>query len=552
MNNWVAIVGSVILGLIINECGELSPWLARRIVRWAANVRYPHRAEELEAVLEARPGKLFKLITALGFGCVAIGYRVARRRSERRRRRTWEHSYRRSVIVGDVLCTTGVVALVGALLSTDKSLFAPSPLLVVEAVTAVTVLSSLSLNRVWNIKLLGQGFEEFRSLGRGLFGSIVAMGLGALASGLPGARLWVFIVAPAIALVAFPVRYLLRCVLRRARNEGRALRSVLVVGCTSTAKDLIDRARRAPHLGWRVDAVCTADGRAVGSIEFDGIPVLGRLDQVAEHARRGGYGIVAITADSYWTPRRLRQLTWALEGADIEMVVAPGLMEFAGLRLDSTEVYGMPLIWVTEPSAAGFRRVTKATVDKVGAALLLALLSPVLLFVAIAIMVDTKGPVLFRQRRVGRGGTQFTMLKFRTMVPDGDALLAKHLPSQRGSGMQFSMRHDPRVTHVGRFLRRYSLDELPQLLNVLGGSMSLVGPRPPLPEESASYTDDVRRRLLVKPGLTGLWQVTGRSDLSWDEAIRLDLRYIQDWSLALDLVIMWKTFRAVFGGRDAY
>lgn len=465
---------------------------------------------------------------------------------------SWEPAYRYGVIAADVLCTVVVVAVVGAIMSARHASFAPLSLLALEAVTVAIVVGSLLLNRVWNPAVLGQGAEEFRRLGRGMFGSVVALGLCALAADLPGARLWVFVVGPAVALVAFPVRYLLRRPLHRARGEGRCLLPVLAAGHVDTVTDLIGRTRRAPHLGWRVDAVCTVDGRAEVGVELDGVPVVGRFGDLGEQVRRGGYRIVAVTADSYWTPRRLQRLAWDLEGTGTEMVVAPALMDFAGPRLHVTGVLGMPLLRVSEPSFTGFRRVVKATVDRIGAALLVALLSPVLLAVAVAIMVDSRGPVLYKQRRVGKDGVPFTILKFRTMITDADALRARLQAVNEGAGVLFKLRRDPRVTPVGRFLRRYSVDELPQLFNVLTGAMSLVGPRPPLPEESAKYGPDMRRRLLVKPGLTGLWQVSGRSDLSWEESVRLDLRYVEDWSLALDALILWKTFRAVFGGQGAY
>jgi exopolysaccharide biosynthesis polyprenyl glycosylphosphotransferase len=196
--------------------------------------------------------------------------------------------------------------------------------------------------------------------------------------------------------------------------------------------------------------------------------------------------------------------------------------------------------------------VIKNAFDRVSAALLLLLFAPLLLMVSAAILIDSRGSVFYRQRRVGKDGKEFTIVKFRTMVTNADKMLADLAGANEGAGLLFKMRKDPRVTRVGAVLRRYSIDELPQLFNVLGGSMSLVGPRPPLPEETAKYGPDVRRRLLVKPGVTGLWQVSGRSDLSWDEAVRLDLRYVEDWSLALDAVILWKTFRAVLSAQGAY
>jgi exopolysaccharide biosynthesis polyprenyl glycosylphosphotransferase len=320
----------------------------------------------------------------------------------------------------------------------------------------------------------------------------------------------------------------------------------------ATVGDLITRTRKAPHLGWRVDAICTLDGRAALGIDLEGVPVVGRFRDLAEQVRRGGYRIVAVTPDAYWTPRRLQQLAWDLEGTGTEMVVAPALMDFAGPRLHVTGVLGMPLLRVTEPAFTGFRRFVKGIVDRIGAVALIIVFTPVLLAVSAAILIDSRGPVFYKQRRVGKDGAHFTILKFRTMVTNADVLRTKLAAVNEGSGLLFKMRKDPRVTKVGRLLRRYSMDELPQLLNVLTGSMSLVGPRPPLPEESAKYAPDVRRRLLVKPGLTGLWQVSGRSDLSWEESVRLDLRYVEDWSLALDALILWKTFRAVFGGQGAY
>ncbi|MFD5830827.1 sugar transferase [Lentzea sp. NPDC060358] len=464
----------------------------------------------------------------------------------------WESRYRYAVITADVLTVALVVIATGAVMSMRHTAFGPLSLALLDVLTVVVVVGSLAINRVWTPAVLGQGAEEFRRLGRGLFGAVVALGLGALAVDIPGARLWVFVVVPAIALVAFPMRYLLRRPLHRGRSEGRFLLSVLAAGNVDTVEDLIHRTRRVAHLGWRVDAICTIDGRGRAGTDVGGVPVVGQLRELAEHVRRGGYRIVAVTPDAYWTPRRLQQLAWALEGSGAEMVVSPGLMEVAGPRLHMSAVLGMPLLRVSEPALSGFRRLVKDVVDRVGAFLLLFLLAPLMFAVAAFVMIDSRGPVFYRQKRVGKSGVPFTIIKFRTMVTNADALRARLATVNEGHGLLFKMKKDPRITKVGTVLRRYSIDELPQLFNVLAGSMSLVGPRPPLPEETAKYSSDVRRRLLVKPGLTGLWQVSGRSDLSWEESIRLDLRYVEDWSLALDLVIMWKTFRAVFGGQGAY
>jgi exopolysaccharide biosynthesis polyprenyl glycosylphosphotransferase len=454
------------------------------------------------------------------------------------------------VITGDVLVTILTALVAGGLLSADGAALFKD--LTLGFLSVVSVLCSLAMNRAWHPTVLGQGADEYVRLGRGMFAGAVALGLAGLATGVVSTRIWVFVVIPATAVVALLLRYLLRQVLHRARYEGECLLPVMAAGGVETVRDLIARTKAAPHVGWRVDAICTVDGDGADGTEVDGVSVIGTLDELADHVRRGGYRIVAITADPYWTPRRLQQLAWNLEGSGAEMVVAPTLMEVAGPRLHVSGVLGMPLLRVSAPAFSGMRRVVKGVVDRVGAVVLLTLGLPLIVVACAAILADSRGGVFYRQRRVGKDGKEFTILKFRTMVRDADRRKAALAHANEGAGVLFKMRRDPRVTRVGAVLRRYSIDELPQLFNVLTGAMSLVGPRPPLPEESARYEADVRRRLLVKPGLTGLWQVSGRSDLPWEEAVRLDLRYVEDWSLALDAMILWKTFRAVLGGQGAY
>ncbi|MBB5893017.1 exopolysaccharide biosynthesis polyprenyl glycosylphosphotransferase [Kutzneria kofuensis] len=461
---------------------------------------------------------------------------------------TWEVKYRRVVIASDLGSILAVVILVGSLVANSATVGDFPPALVAAA-TVVTVLASLTACRAWSTAVLGQEAEEFRRLGKAVVAAAVVLAVVSLGLGVPGVRGWIFLVVPAIALVAFPLRYILRQLLHRRRRAGRCLLPVLVAGSVDTATDLIARTRREPHNGWRVEAVC-AGGTAHGDIE--GVPVVGHLDELADHVRRGGYRVVAITPDPYWTPLRLQRLAWQLEGTPAEMVVAPVLMEVAGPRVHITGVLGLPLLRVSAPTFTGARRVVKEIVDKIGALLLLTILSPVLLGIAAAISLGDRGPALYRQQRVGKDGKPFTILKFRTMVVDADRHRADLLAGNEAAGPLFKMRRDPRVTPIGAVLRRFSIDELPQLVNVLRGTMSLVGPRPPLPEEVEAYGPDMLRRLLVKPGLTGLWQVSGRSDLPWDEAVRLDLRYVEDWSLALDALILWKTVRAVVRGQGAY
>jgi exopolysaccharide biosynthesis polyprenyl glycosylphosphotransferase len=462
----------------------------------------------------------------------------------------WEPRYRRYVITSDVLVTLLTSIGVGGLISVGGAALFKD--LTLGFLTVITVICSLAMNRAWHPTVLGQGADEYVRLGRGMFAAAVALGLAGLATGVVSARPWVFIVIPSTAVMALGFRYLLRQVLHRARYDGECLLPVMAAGSIDTVRDLIKRTKDAPHVGWRVDAICTVDGEGENGMEVDGVSVVGTLDDLANHVRRGGYRIVAVTADSYWNPRRLQRLAWQLEGSGAEMVVAPNIMEVAGPRLHVSGVLGMPLLRVSAPVFTGMRRVVKGVMDRVGALGLILASLPFLLVAGVAIAVDSRGGVFYTQRRVGKDGKEFKIWKFRTMVRDADQVKAKLAAVNEGAGVLFKMRKDPRITRVGGFLRRYSIDELPQLFNVLSGSMSLVGPRPPLPEESARYEEDVRRRLLVKPGLTGLWQVSGRSDLSWEEAVRLDLRYVEDWSLAMDAMILWKTFRAVLGGQGAY
>ncbi|PKV89768.1 sugar transferase [Streptomyces sp. TLI_146] len=464
----------------------------------------------------------------------------------------WEQRYRRAVITSDTLATAFVVAGIGIFFGARDAANWHEKWRILAFGTELLVLGALAVSRAWAPAVLGQGAEEFRRLGRSLSTAAVVLSLGGIALASRNIKLWIFVAIPAIALITMTTRYLLRLWLHKQRKEGRCLRPVLAAGSPDTVRDLITRTRKFPHLGWRIDAVCTTDGVGLDADHLDGVPVVGPLADVAGHVRRDGYRVVAVTPDPHWSPDRLQRLAWNLEGSDAEMVVAPVLMEVAGPRLHVDAVLGIPLLRVSMPTFTGGRRAVKGVVDRLGAALLLLLFAPLMVLVALIVLVDSRGGAFYRQRRVGKDGREFTILKFRTMVARADEARAELADRNEGAGLLFKLRRDPRVTRVGAVLRRYSIDELPQLFNVLTGSMSLVGPRPPLPEESAAYGPDIRRRLLVKPGLTGLWQISGRSDLPWEEAVRLDLRYVEDWSLALDTVILWKTLRAVLYGQGAY
>jgi exopolysaccharide biosynthesis polyprenyl glycosylphosphotransferase len=283
-----------------------------------------------------------------------------------------------------------------------------------------------------------------------------------------------------------------------------------------------------------------------------GLPVYGTFDEVAEAVDAACVDTVLVLSCPELDGQALRRLAWRLERDEVDLILASALIDVAGDRTTIRPVDGLPILHVEHPRLDGGARVVKEFFDRLGAALLLVLLSPVLVVVALCIRRDSPGPVFFRQVRVGRDGQHFLIYKFRSMYLDAEARLAEIQHLNEYDGVLFKVRNDPRVTPVGRWLRRLSLDEVPQLFNVLRGDMSLVGPRPPLPEEVAVYPDDMRRRLAVKPGMTGLWQVSGRSDLPWEEAVRLDLRYVENWSLSLDLVILMRTVAAVTRSSGAY
>jgi exopolysaccharide biosynthesis polyprenyl glycosylphosphotransferase len=400
-------------------------------------------------------------------------------------------------------------------------------------------------------RVLGTGSDEYRLVLRAGLLTLALAGFASYAAALDLSRALVVIAVPALTVVTLALRYAARVRLHRQRAKGRYTKRVVVVGRGGAVLELVGRLRREKHTGLDVVAACVTPADRSRVADRTGVPV-GGLDDVLSLAARLGADTIAVTSASETAAQYLRELSWKLEGTGIELLVAPGLIEVAGPRLHIRPFEGLPLLAVEQPRFEGLPRLVKGAVDRGLAALAIVVLAPVLLGIALAVRFSSSGPVLYRQERVGMNGQTFTMLKFRSMVVDADRRLEEIRAANISDGLLFKMRNDPRVTPVGRWLRRLSLDELPQLFNVLGGSMSMVGPRPPLPTEVARYDSEVRRRLLVKPGLTGLWQISGRSDLPWEEAVRLDLRYVENWSLAMDALILWKTARAVLTSSGAY
>ncbi|MFD3688074.1 sugar transferase [Nocardiopsis sp. NPDC058631] len=469
---------------------------------------------------------------------------------------SWTRPYVVSLVALD-LAAAFAATLVGTVVRFHGSLGA--------ATTATHVHVSLLLPFVWVLfvylgggyarRFLGVGTEEYRRVATAGVALAAAVAIGAYAVTFDLARGYALVALPLVVLASLALRYGRRKALHRRRRSGQCMSGVVVVGHRAAAGDLIGRFRDEAYHGMRVVGVCLPQSDVVPGLVTDkveGCPVLGAFVDAADAAALVGADTVAVLACPEMDGIELRRLAWQLEKSGTDIIVASALMEVAGPRTSIRPVAGLPLLHVEHPELVGVRRVLKSGFDRSAAAFALFLLAPLFLALFVLIRVEGRGPALFTQTRVGRGGVEFTVYKFRTMVVGAEALKAMLRSRNEHDGVLFKMRRDPRVTSVGAWLRRYSLDELPQLINVVRGEMSLVGPRPPLPEEVAQYGHDVRRRLVVKPGLTGLWQVSGRSDLSWEESVRLDLRYVENWSLTLDIQILWKTWSAVIRGAGAY
>lgn len=468
-------------------------------------------------------------------------------RSARFTEARWVARYRRAALAGDLSA-----ALIGVSLALLGRFGAQINLgyLVIGAVIPIAWLVCVALARGYESRYFGTGPEEFRSIIRAAVALTAAVAITSYATKSEVARGFVLLAVPMTCLAAMVGRWVLHRQISWRRLAGRCMRRVLVVGRNDQVTTLHRHLEERPADGYVVVASCLPRGDAfeepvsdrLGRTEMD---VLAAVDQY-------DVDVVAVATDPELTGHSLRKLSWALEQRGVELIVSPGIVEVAGPRISIRPVAGLSLLHLERPSVSGGPHLMKAVFDRVVGVLMLLAVSPVLLVAATLVKLTSKGPVLFKQVRVGRGGEQFPMFKFRTMVVDAEERKAELVALNEGNGILFKMRDDPRITKVGKYLRRFSIDELPQLMNVLRGEMSLVGPRPPLQSEVALYAIDDSRRMLVKPGLTGLWQVSGRSDLTWEESMRLDLRYADNWSIALDLLILWKTARAVLGSAGAY
>lgn len=464
------------------------------------------------------------------------------------RKRGWEQRYQRTLAALDLLVGAAAGALAymfrfGGPLTPHTRTY-----LILSLLLPFALVAAVAATRAYDKRFLFAGTDEYDRVIRGGLWLIAAASITSYAFELPTARSYVLIALPAATAGMVVARFLLRHRLHMMRERGECLRRVIVAGHELAVIALTRQLRRERCHGLEVVGACLpagSDGRV-------GLPVYGTFDDVARAVGTAGADTVIVLSCPELDGHALRRLAWQLERDEIDLIVASALIDVAGDRTTIRPVDGLPMLHVEHPRLSGGSRIVKELADRAGAALLLLVFAPLLAVIAVAIKRDTPGPVLFRQTRVGRGGREFTIYKFRTMHVDAETRRKELVHLNEFDSVMFKIRNDPRVTGTGRWLRRYSLDELPQLFNVVSGQMSLVGPRPPLPSEVAAYADDVRRRLAVKPGMTGLWQVSGRSDLPWEESVRLDLRYVENWSLSMDLVIMLRTLTAVIRSSGAY
>lgn len=464
-----------------------------------------------------------------------------------RRSRRWETRYQLALLATDFLVGLGAGWLAFHLRFAELTAYTRI-YLIVSMLLPFAMVGVLALARAYDRRLLYVGTDEYDRVIRGGLALIAGIAASSYALGLPTARTYVLVALPAATATVVVTRFAQRKWLHRRRERGKYLRRVIVVGHEPAVVAITRQLHRQRFHGLEVIGACLPTGG-------DGLlsmPVFGTFDDVSEAVRRSGADTVIVLSCPELDGHRLRRMAWRLEGDDVDMIVASALLDVAGDRTTLRPIDGLPMLHVDHPRLSGGSRIIKELVDRAAAAVLIAVLAPLFLAIGWMIRRGSPGPVLFRQVRVGRGGRTFRIYKFRTMYADAEERLADMGHLNENDGVLFKMRDDPRVTPIGRRLRRFSLDELPQLFNVVFGQMSLVGPRPPLPSEVAMYHDDVLRRLVVKPGMTGLWQVSGRSDLPWEEAVRLDLRYVENWSLSLDLVILLRTLTAVVRSSGAY
>jgi exopolysaccharide biosynthesis polyprenyl glycosylphosphotransferase len=468
-----------------------------------------------------------------------------------RRAVAWQAAYIRTTVWVDMLCMLAAASLAVNIRFLGPN-YRPQAYLAITFLLPIMWVITLQLCDGYDARFIGVGADEFRKMFNASFCLLGFIAIASYVTRFDLAREYVAIALPTATLLNLYARYQLRKRLHRRRARGYAMQRVVAVGHPDSVASLISELSREPYHGLSVVGACLTGDTTFFSI-ISGVPVLGGIDETTRAVGALQADTVAVLACPELSGARMRELTWELEEYGTNIYLAPTLLDVAESRTSIRPIAGLSLLHMEHLRRTGSKIVIKVLFDRTMAGLALFLLSPVFAAIALAIKAEDGGPVFFKQVRVGRNGDPFKVWKFRTMVVDAERIKAQLEARNEGNGALFKMRKDPRVTKPGAWLRRYSLDELPQLVNVARGEMSLVGPRPALPEETAKYDGThMIRRIVVKPGITGLWQVSGRSDLSLEDSMRLDVHYVENWSLFLDLQILWKTARTVLNGSGAY
>ncbi|MCL3817242.1 sugar transferase [Aeromicrobium wangtongii] len=477
-------------------------------------------------------------------------------------RRNRQTNYRRGLLVTDLAVLAAAVSIAQLWhFGTDSDVRANGPFDVSYTGLGAAVVALwwavLELIRARDTRVIGDGTDEYRRVARATFATFGSIAIVSLMFKWDMSRGYLAIAFPLGLFGLIAGRKVWRVWVHRQRRQGHHLSSVLVVGGPRSASDMAAWFHRHPSAGLRVAGVWVPDAQAEDDESLDvldqQIPVMGNDQNLFDALSIAEADTVIVTDTEHLGHRGLRDLTWQLEGVDVDLMVSPNVTDFSGSRIHVRAVAGMPLMHLEEPQYAEAGAWPKLVFDRVFALLAIVAFAPLLIIAASAVKLTSTGPLLYRQRRVGLHGEAFDMLKFRSMRVGADAELADLIEAQGTADIPlFKVKDDPRITKVGAVLRRYSIDELPQLFNVLRGDMSVVGPRPQVAAEVELYDDRAFRRLTVRPGMTGLWQVSGRSDLSWEDSIRLDTYYVENWSLTSDLAILWRTIRAVVVPDGAY
>ncbi len=455
--------------------------------------------------------------------------------------RPWHESYRTRLLISDAVVLVWVVygtqivwfGTGNAQLSLLRDLrFTAVSYWLTSAILVALWLLALSLADTRTPGVVGTGMTEYV---RVIDSSLVLFGVIAIVAFLfrvDIARGYLLISLPAGILLLLLVRWLWRQWLVAKRRVGKCASGVILIGSPASVAQVGHELQQRRDTGYLVVGACLPpDDHEAGIPTTDAdIPVLGTFDDLTRVLADTGADTVLVTSSDALPPEKVKQISWSLEAGRQHLLLAPGIADVAGPRIHTRPVSGLPLVHVETPRFSPGQRFGKRMSDLIVSLVAVVVISPLLGILALAVKLSSPGPVCVRETRIGYHGRPFTMLAFRTAREDDDGTVP---------------------TALGRWMHRHTLDDLPQLFNVIGGTMSLVGPRPPLPGEVETYTDASLRRFLVKPGITGLSQISGRENLAWEDAVRLDLSYVENWSLIGDVAIVIKSAKAALLGRAA-